>query len=118
MDWINDKLPHKTRSHVFKKESNCSMSYVIQDLFCLPCQEEKLILFNSRQILTTEAHRETEDAPAEGEFPGGGMKLFSNPEHLAAHNAADAFMLFESWAHSIKWNGQWNALHPSTEIRS
>lgn len=94
------------------------MSYVIQDLFCLPCQEEKLILLNLRQILTTEAHRKTEDAPAEVEFPEEDMKLLSNPEHLAAREAADAFMLFESWVYSIKWNGQWNALHPSNKIRS
>lgn len=60
------------------------MSYVIQDLYCLPCQEEKLILLNFRQILTTEAHRETEDAPVEVEFPEKDMKLFSHREHLAA----------------------------------
>lgn len=62
MDWTNDKLLSKTLSHVFIKESNCTMSYVIQDLCCLPCQEEKLILLNWRQILAAEAHRQMENA--------------------------------------------------------
>lgn len=84
MEWNNNKLLLKTRSHVFKKKSNSSMPYVIQDLCCLPCQEKKLILLNLRQILTTGAHRRTEDAPVEVEFPTKDMKVFSHPEHLAA----------------------------------
>lgn len=55
------------------------MPYVIQDLYKLPCQEEKLILFNLRQILTTKAHWKTGDAPVAVQ-----PKLFSQPKHLAA----------------------------------
>lgn len=60
------------------------MSYVIPDLYLLPCQEEKLILLNLRQILTTEAHTKTEDAPVQLEFPARDMKTFLSPAALGS----------------------------------
>lgn len=91
------------------------MSYIIPDLWCLPCQEQKLILLNLRQILATELKRQ---GTLEAKMLMNDFKLFFHPEHLAAQKAAKALMFFEGSVYSIKWNGQWNAPHPSIKIRS
>lgn len=89
----------KTRSHIFGRKIELLMSYIILDLWCLPCQEQKLILLNLRQILATELKRwrTLEAAILVKDF-----KLFFHPEHLAAHKAAKALMFFEGSVYSIK----------------
>ncbi len=105
MEWNNNKLLLKTRSHVFKKKSNSSMSYVIQDLCCLLCQEEKLILLNLRQILTTGAHRRTEDAPVEVEFPSERYETFLSPTALGSRLSSGSFYVI--WKLSVLSQVKW-----------
>lgn len=73
-----------TRSLSVQKKANCSLSYVIQDLYCFSCQEEKVILLKLRQISPQKHIKRKEDAPAEVEFSANDTKGFAHPGHLAA----------------------------------
>lgn len=75
------------------------MSYIILELWRLPCQEQKLILLNLRQILATELKRWR---TLQAEILLKDLKLFFHPEHLAARKAAKPLMFFEGSVYSIK----------------